>query len=280
MDAAQYERQGIVTKSAGYSWVGSGTNQVTYALTITNYPSPAYSNFEAYIFLAPSNSITGGPTEPNPDWVEADIITLAIQNSADGSANANLSYKTDDGNDNFFLTSVGTLSNASPIGTWSMTFSNDDNVTVTSPSGAVLNTTLQGNAPSFGNLITAYIGIQPNSTNNTGQQAVFSKFQITSNGIPLLSDSFTTPTLNSATWLVAAEDPTGVLQVPQNAAFMLNWTLPATGFTLQSSTNLADPNSWHATGLQSSTFNGQPTVIIPSTFVATNNPTFFRLVHP
>jgi hypothetical protein len=280
VDQPQYERQGIATVASAYSWVGSGTNQVTYSLTITNFPSPANSNFEAYIFLAPTNSITGGPTEPNPDWVEADIIALSIQNNADGSATGNLSYKTADGNDNFYQTSVGTVSSTSPVGTWTMTFTNDDFVTVTSPSGAVLNTSLQGNGSIFGNLVTAYIGIQPNSTNNTGQQAVFSKFQITSNGLPLLNDDFSTPALNASTWILAAEDPTGVLQIPQNAAFMLNWTLPATGFTLQSSTNLANPNSWQAVGLQSKIFNNQGTVIIPSTFVNTNSPGFFRLVHP
>lgn len=280
VDAPEFERQGIATTTSAYSWVGSGTNQVTYSLTITNFPSPAHSNFEAYIFLAPSNSISGGPTEPNPDWVEGDIITFSIQNNADGSAVGNLSYKTDDGNDNFFLTSVGTVTSPTPLGTWSITFTNDDDVTITSSSGTVSNITLGGNGSVFGNLITAYVGIQPNSTNNTGQQAVFSKFQIVSNGIPLLSDNFSTPTLNSSTWLLAAEDPSGLLQIPQNAALMLNWTLPATGFTLQSSSNLADTNSWHSPGLQSSTFNGQSTVIIPSTFLATNSASFFRLIHP
>ncbi len=281
VDEPKYERQGIATIASAYSWVGSGTNQVTYSLTITNFPSPANSNFEAYIFLAPSNSVTGGPTEPNPDWVEADIVTLSIQNNADGTATGNLSYKTADGNDNFYLTSVGTVSSPSPLGTWSITFTNNDYVTITSPSGAVTNTSFQiGDGSLFGNLVTAYIGIQPNSTNNTGQQAVFSKFQIISNGLPLLNDNFSTPTVNASTWLIAAEDPTGVLQIPQNAAFMLNWTLPATGFTLQTSANLADPNSWHASGLQSTIFNNQGTVIIPSTFTSTNNPGFFRLVHP
>jgi hypothetical protein len=280
VDTSQYERQGIATAASAYSWVGSGTNQVTYSLTITNFPSLANSNFEAYIFLAPTNSFSGGPTEPNPDWVEGDIITFSIQNNADGTATGNLSYKTDDGNDNAFLTSVGTVSSTSPLGTWSITFTNDDDVTITSSSGTVSNTTLGGNGPVFGNLVTAYIGIQPNSTNNTGQQAVFSKFQIVSNGIPLLSDNFSTATLNSSTWIVAAEDPAGLLQIPQNAALMLNWTLPATGFSLQSSSNLSDTNSWHNPGFQSSTFNGQGTVIIPSTFLATNNASFFRLVHP
>lgn len=137
-----------------------------------------------------------------------------------------------------------------------------------------------GIGAAFGNAVTAYVGVQPNLNENTTQQAVFSRFQIVSNNVTLLDDNFSSQSLNSSTWLIAAEDPNGLLQVPPNAEFMLNWTLPANGFSLQSSSNLTDTNSWHNPGLSSSLFGGKGTVIIPSTFVATNNPAFFRLVHP
>ena len=280
VDAQQYQRQGLASKASAYSWVGSGANPVTYSLTITNFPAGAYSNYEAYIFLAPTNSISGGPTEPNPDWVEPAILSLSIQNNADGSAHGTLSCKTDDPDDNAFQTNVCTVSSTTAIGTWTIAFTNDDFVTLTSPSGGVTNANPQGIGASFGNQVTAYVGIQPNDTNNTGQEAVFSRFQIASNGVTLLDDHFSSQSIDTSTWVVAAEDPAGLLQVPANAALVLNWTLPATGFSLQASSNLMDTNAWHAPGLSSSIFNGQGTVIIPSTFVATNNPTFFRLVHP
>ena len=280
VDAQQYERQGLASKASAYGWVGSGANPVTYSLTITNFPSGAFSNFEAYVFLAPTNSISGGPTEPNPDWNESTILSLSIQNQADGSAIGSLAVKTDDPNDNFFLTNVCTVASTTPVGTWSITFTNDDFLTLTSPSGGVTNVNPQGIGASFGSQVSAYVGIQPNSTDNTGQQAVFSRFQIVSNGVTLLDDNFSGLSVNTGTWVVAAEDPTGVLQVPPNAALMLNWTLPANGFSLQASSNLKDTNSWHSPALPTTVFNGQGTVIIPSTFLATNNPTFFRLIHP
>jgi len=280
VDAQQYQRQGLATKASAYGWVGSGANPVTYSLTITNYPSAAFSNFEAYVFLVPTNIFAGGPTEPNPDWNEANVVTLSIQNQADGSAIGTLSCKTDDPDDNAFQTNVCTVLSSTPIGTWSITFTNDDFVKLTSPSGGVTNANPQGIGASFGNQVTAYVGIQPNLNQNTGQQGVFSRFQIVSNSVTLLDDSFSSQSVDTGTWLVAAEDPAGLLQVPPNAALMLNWTLPANGFSLQASSNLSDTNSWHSPGLSSSIFNGQGTVIIPSPFVATNNPTFFRLVHP
>ncbi len=280
VDAQQYQRQGLASKASVYGWVGSGVNPVTYSLTITNFPSGAFSNFQAYVFLTPTNIFTGGPTEPNPDWVESDVLTLSIQNQADGSAIGTLSVKTDDPSDNAFQTNVCTVASTTPIGTWSITFTNDDFVTLTSPSGGVTNANPQGIGASFGNQVSAYVGVQPNLNQNTGQQGVFSRFQIVSNSVTLLDDNFSSQSVNTGTWVVAAEDPAGVLQVPPNAALMLNWTLPANGFSLQVSSNLTDTNSWHSPGLSSSTFSGQGTVIIPSTFMATNSPGFFRLVHP
>ncbi len=121
--------------------------------------------------------------------------------------------------------------------------------------------------------------MQPNSTNNTGQQAIFSQFQIVSNGVSLLSDSFATPTLSNQ-WAVAAEDPNGILQVPPSAAYLLTWNPPETGFNLQTNSNLANTNAWNNPGLPMYTFNGKGTVLIPASMVASNKTEFFRLINP
>ena len=277
VDAQQYQRQGIRTVASGYSWVGSGANPVTYSVTITNFPGPAYSNFEAYVFLVP-----GTPTEVNPDWNEPTVASLSIQNNADGTATATFGYKLDDSSDN--PTTLGIVTNTSVLGTWTMAFENDNDLVITSPGGATLNTNLDlfssGDGGNFSGPLTVYLGVEPNYTNNTGQQAIISQFQIVSNGIPLLSDAFTSPTLNTNTWAVAAEDPGGVLQVPPSAAYTLTWNLPDIGFNLQANKNLANTGSWFDPGLPKSLFNGQRTVLIPASWAATNNPGFFRLINP
>jgi hypothetical protein len=280
-DDPQYQRQGIRTVNCAYGWVGSGANPVTYSLTIAEFPSSAYSNFEAYIFFVPTNSASGGPTEPNADYVEGSVGQMNIQNHADGTATGQFQYKWADPDDSGGYLFLGSVSNSSPLGTWSITFSNNDNFTLTAPGGATYSTNLNtGDGLTYFNYpLGLYIGTRPNSTNNTGQQNIFSQFQVVSNAVTLLNETFSTPTLSS-TWALAAEDVNDILQVPPSTAYLLSWTLPDTGFNLQVSTNLANSGAWHDPGLTKTTFNGKRTVLIPSTMVATNSPALFRLVKP
>jgi hypothetical protein len=281
-DDPAYQRQGIRTVNAAYGWVGSGAHPVTYSLTIADFPNSAHSNFEAYIFFVPTNSASGGPTEANPDWYEIYVGMLSIQNHADGTASAGFQYKVDDAEGNDY-TYLGNVSGPSALGTWSITFSNNDYITLAAPGpgGATFSTNLAigDGSYAFGTPLGLYIGTRPNSTNNTGQQNIFSQFQVVSNAVTLLNETFSTPTLSS-TWAVAAEDVNDILQVPPGTAYLLSWTLPDTGFNLQVSTNLADSSAWHDPGLAKTTFNGKRTVLIPSTMVATNSPALFRLKKP
>jgi hypothetical protein len=280
----QYERQGIqtvetsTTKTNSFSWVGDGNGggfPVTYALTITNFPGSTFSNFQAHVFLVPYSTTL--PTEANPDWAEANLIYLDIENQADGTTSAQLRFKINNPAAN--APSFVTVTNPSALGTWSMTFSNDD-VTVTAPGGNTAVTNLPLNASFFYFLdpMTVYVGVQPDLTNNIGQLAAFSNFQIVSNGITLLNDSFTSATLNPNVWGIAAEDPGGVLQIPPSAALALTWNLPDSGFRLTVNTNLSHASSWQTSLLPKSLYNGRRTVLVPASYLNTNE--FYRLSNP
>jgi len=68
-----------------------------------------------------------------------------------------------------------------------MTFNQDVNVTVTTPSGTTKNFTLPPEVPPFfTGAMTVYVGDQPNAGANVGQTVVLSRFQIKNGDTPLL----------------------------------------------------------------------------------------------
>jgi hypothetical protein len=278
------QRQGIETtnnSTPGYAWAYSGTS--TYAMTITNFPSATYSNFEAHMYLVPFAN--NPPTELNPDWAEANIIDFSVAVNSAGIANGQFRYKAiingGAANENSNLLSLIVVTNPTPLGTWTLTLTGD-NVTITSPNSNSGSTNMTANTAannfSYGGL-TMYLGCQANSTNNIGQQMVYSGAKIVNSGVTTLSDNFTTATLNTNIWRLASEDPNGVLQIPPSAAYSLTWNLPAFGFRLVSCTNMSVASTnWHTSALPVGQFGTRGIALIPSSYLATN--TFYRLQSP
>ena len=256
---------------------------VTYSVTITNYPSATYSNFEAHILLVPSFS-TSIPTDINPDYQDPNVIRFLIQNQSDGSAAAQFTYKTGASASSTYISLV-TVTNPSPLGTWSLTLSNDS-VLVTTPSGNTATTNLPDGtaAGTFINPLAVYVGAQADLTNNIGQEAVLSHFQIVSNSIVnpavVFDDTFTTASVDLTKWTVRAEDPSGVFQIPSDAALALSWTLPDAGFRLTATSILHSPTNppWAEVTLTKVLVNGRRTVYLPSSYLNTNR--FYLLQNP
>jgi hypothetical protein len=275
---AQYERQGIETVSSQtnglYSWVDGG-NQTTYAMTITNFPSATYSNYLAYMWLVPF--FTTEPTSPDEDYSPASVVVVHVTVNSAGIGLGSILAKESIPNSNPL--SLVTVTNAlplGPLGTWTLA-ANGVTLTLTSPSGDTASTNLASSSAFFDPL-AVYVGAMANSTNNIGQKVVFSGFQIVSNGVTTLTDNFTSASLNTNKWMVQAEDPTGVYQVPVNAALLMSWSLPAAGFRITASTNLGVSSSWHSAGLLTFTTGGRGGAFIPSDWLTTN--TFYRLQDP
>jgi hypothetical protein len=247
--SGQYQRQNISTvTNSGYSWVGSAS-PVTYSVTIRSYPDASHSSFQTHIFLVAG--ATG--TDNTPDYNQPNVVFLDIQSQADGSALASFRYKTNEPAGNTFLYTaapaggtLGNISNSTPLGTWSMTFSQDTNVTVTAPGGATATFTLSPEAAAlFADPLTVYVGDQPNAGLNVGQTVVLGGFRITSGATSLLDDNFLSDlALDTATWQVAAGNASGVRLVGPDAAFWLSWTTPDQGFVLQTAPVLNDTTAW------------------------------------
>ncbi len=231
---AQYGRQSIYTVgSSGYSWVNAGA-PVTYSLTLANYPDRAHAGFQTHLFLVAGSGLQTWLN--SPDWNQPNVIFLDIGNAGDGTGYASFRYKTNLPNGNSMIYGEGTLASvgsSSPNGTWSLTFHDNTAGTITSPSGASSNFTLPADAAAlFADPIHVYVGVQPNQLGNIGESVSLTSFQIT--GTPTtINDTFSTASLDSGVWQMAAVDNAGIVSTPAGFPWWLNWTLPDDGFALE-----------------------------------------------
>ncbi len=283
----QYQRTNIkLLSNSGVGWLGQ-TN-VTYALTIKNFPSAAtYPGYQAHIMIT-----TGPGTAPYLDYADANLIFLDIHQNPNGTAFGAFRYKTNEPGGNAFVYGAGSLGVAGSstiLGTWSLTFNQDTNITVRSPDGTTFNTNITQDAASlFAEPLYVVFGAQPNQPANIGQEVVLANASITNAGTAtsVVNDNFLSDTnLDATIWTPLAGAPNTVFVFPLDPGQKLvKWTLPDTGFGLQTTTNLADPNSWttltgnEATGspLVTLSSSGARTVLVPSADLGPAQ-SFFRL---
>jgi hypothetical protein len=226
-------------------------NPVTYSATITNYPGTNNPNYQTHIFLIPG---TPPAIETAPDFDEPDLIFLDIHNNADGTAYAAFRYKINQptnediyGPDNGTSGTLAVLNASSIIGSWSMSFNNDTNVTLYGPGGVSTNFSISSSvAEQFVDPLTVYVGSQPNSAANIGQSVVLSDFSITGNDAPVNDNFATDASLDLTTWQTVVGDPTTIQLVPPGSSWWLSWNLPDSGFYLQTTSNLSGTNGWTA----------------------------------
>ncbi len=265
-----------------YSWVGQGATPVTYSLTIASYPT-SYYYFQSQIFLVPN-----GGNDASVDWSAATVLALDIRNVPGGLATATFRYKTNlpSANADQYQPAVLVCSNG-VLGTWSMTFLNDTNVTVTAPNGASTNFALpEAAAMEFYNPLSVYFGNQQNGAANAGQASTYSRVKVSGVAIsPEIDETFAGPDLNpdpaNAKWKVVGEMPSCVFIVRSDHKWWVNWTLPDTGFSLQGSPTLAaaswvtDPQ-W--TNLVNTALGNR--MLIPASSLPSAPKSFFRMMKP
>jgi hypothetical protein len=250
---AQYQRQNIYSRaSAGYTWVNV-PQPVTYSLTLADYPDGTHSGFQSHLFLVPGSNLPDW--ESSPDWNEPNLIFLDIGNNANGGGYASFRYKTNLPNGNTMVYNanpangpagtIASIGSPTPNGTWSITFSNNTEVTLTAPNGAVTNFSLPSAAAAmFADPMHVYAGIQPNQIGNIGQSLTIKRIKITG-ATNNVDEDFSVPgVLTGTTWNISAGDRTGLIQVPADAVFWFSWALPDTGWTMQWAEDL-DNNFWN-----------------------------------
>ncbi len=278
---SQYQRQSLRTMNPAYGWMDAG-KPVTYSMTIKEFPDSAHSSFQAHIFLVPGDNVAR--TDASPDYSQANVVFVQIVNQSDGSASASFLYKTNQpsGNSMFWNTdpakggvgNLATITNATTIGTWSVTLSNNA-ITLKTPSGTSTNFTMPAEAAAlFAGPGYAYFGVQPNQLANIGQSAIFSRIQIEGTDVTI-DEEFLGSQLLPDTWEYAAEDVAGIVLVPK--ALWISWTLPAVGYTVQSALSLAS-DAWQTLDFTNIVQVADRRQVLLPMADATNAVQFYRVV--
>jgi hypothetical protein len=287
-------RYQVATPSdSGYSWVGSPS--VTYSWTITAFPTNTAYSTQQHFFIVNGEP---GQYDQAADYNLADCIFLTVQADNHGGGVCNFRYKTNEAggngmlfntlsptnaaNTNFWpVMPIASLDNPSAIlGTWSLTFANTTNVTITAPGGLSTNFNMDPvSAALFVDPVTLLLGAQPNG-NNYGSEVVLGNFSVTGNAAPFSDDFLTDTSLNPTYWKNLSNDTNGLVEVPPGSKFWVGWSLPATGFGLQVAPQLLSSNiQWVSlASLLTIRDNGQLMSLIATNNLPGTNQNYFTVV--
>lgn len=289
-----YQRQIIRTVNSDYSWntATATANTTTYSMNIAAFPGVNYPGFASQMFLVPQAGMIGAPADNDIDWDSADVADLYVTINPDKSATGTFQYKVNQSSSWNASLIVTNRCASGALGTWSLTFNNNTNVTMTAPDNTSTNFNIPaGDASLFQDPLFVYVGDQPNTSANIGQSSTISQVTITG-AAATINDNFTS--LNPATWANdTSADPLGIIITAPDALFSVTWPTPDGGFTnLYATDNLLNsiangqwltlPTSatgWVAVGgVQRFTEVNQSTLNAAFGFAPTN--CFIGLYHP
>jgi hypothetical protein len=241
----QWERQNIRTSGTNYSWIGR-SGPVSYSLDLAKHAS--VDGFRLHMYLVPGIS---NPNRPDSDWHETNILMVAIYSNPNGGAWASIHAKhsAPDSNGQMFTAAAnggGDLGGSAGI--WTLTLSQDTNLVLTVPGGGTLNLTIPAAFLDVWRTLPELqfaVGVMPGDVNRVGQKAILKGVSVTGAAGPNINSDFLTSPLDTTnTWTISAVSSTfGVQQIPTDAVYWVNWTLPANGFRLQATPAL-NPAAW------------------------------------
>ena len=272
----QYDRQTLRSATPQYSWIGVATpaKPVTYSLTISNYSTKP--GMGTVFYLVPGTGLAVG--QNFPDYGQPRCLAGYLYNNADGTANLRLAYKNDVGgsngtvpNDLYGVGSPNDLWPANPawvpgdprapgtgiggtlasvngtsiLGKWSISFTGNTDFTITSPSGQTASGSLPNvvTAQLWADPMYAYFGTVPGLPERIGERVVFSNIAITGGPNEIAGD--VDDNLASGLLEKSASVPPGIVFInPSDQPFWFTWTLPATDYTVEQSTDLGKTSTW------------------------------------
>jgi hypothetical protein len=284
-DGAQWQRNAIVTPAGAgpYFWASQGSYPVTYSLTIKDFPAAAnHGGFEAHMYIGNIDTDTGNSqTSGAPDWNLPDIFIFRVENVAAGGAMAQIQWKTNYPAAN--ATNIPVVVNGpSVVGTWNVTFTDSTSGTLTGPGNISTNFTIPAEAVAL-NFSPASSFIQfgmfkndgANDGRNNGAHGAFSQVKFTGAAAPF-EDDFTATTL-TAKYEWRKTSATAVQHISTDAAWLVEWTLPAAEFNPQAAGSVLGP--W-TTPTFTSTYLGNSKIhaLIEKSALPVGKDGFFRLI--
>jgi len=283
-DGDQWQRNAITTpeNTGPYLWASQGTYPVSYSCTIADFPANAdHQGFEAHMYLV--NGDTSGNNQLNgaTDWNSPDIFIFRLENAAGGGARAQIQWKTNFPSSN--ATNIPVIVDGPTVlGTWTVTFTDATSGSLSGPGITTTNFTMPEDAVlnNF-NSGSSYLqfGMFKNDGANDGHNnqthGTFSR--VTFNGVVApFDDNFSGPTLTN-TYAWRKTSATAVQHVPPGAVWLVNWTLPATGFNVQGAAAVQGP--WSAPNLIASyQAGGMAHAMIAQSALPGANASYFRLI--
>lgn len=256
-----YDREELATTDQNQSWVG-GTYPVKYSFTLLDYPA---NIGQTHIMLIPANS--AGNSLYNDQFIDyqASNELWMIVGPGGGGVIASVQWKTNLPNNNPSHTEL-TITNATAVGTWTLTFNSATNGTLTAPGATpkAFTITDPNVVSDFGNPLVAYFGLQPNSTAGEGEYEDWAAISVSGVAGTQESDDFTTEQSFDPNnyWSNNSSSLASVQLVTTNTPYWVNWTLPAGGYALGTAmsvtgnTNTVDP--WMLPEYYNG-YNGSPT---------------------
>ncbi len=263
--AFTYNQEGFGTVDANQSWVGATPSAPkSYAITFADFDTvDNYTLYSQFVPSAPS-------VNPFVVYGSANALVWSITHVATGFTTS-VNWKTNapnSGTPNNALSLVTTSMNGR--GTWTLTFTNDTDGTVTAPDGTSGSFSLPPDmAALFADPLTILFGTAPNNTGGFGQWIDISRITITNVAGLNEDDLFTQDDgLNTNLWDPGFSlDPGSVLQVSTNTPFWVTWNVPDQGFGLGTKASLSGgTNQWFTPNYYGggATSNTTPTQMGPS----------------
>ncbi|HEU5070946.1 MAG TPA: hypothetical protein VFV96_11125 [Verrucomicrobiae bacterium] len=305
-----YDRQEIMSRqTSGLSWIGNATagNPVTYSFTVTNFPTdPATYGCIAYLFFSPN----AGWNPSAPDWNNTNCAMAVLQFGGDG-ATLRFQYKVNEDNQNAmygggteprgaytnapgswdgvtanYLESgnLGAVTCPTLLGTWSIKFTSDTNITLIAPDNTSTNLVIPpynaGKLAPTDAGFNLYLGFQANNQASLNRAAVFSSFAVEGAPSAFNEDFMAESALDTvSTWDTSVSSgPNGVRIVPAGSAYWLNWSLPDTGFAAEAAGTLTNSAGWTPLAGPVVGLVNQRAQLVASSELPAGNSAFFRLI--
>ena len=267
-----------------FAFIGS-TEPVSYSFTLNSFPdAAAYPGFQAHIFLVP-----GFPgTAQSPDWNEPTVIFMDIKAGGDTNPpNATFRIKTDQPGGNNELYAGGephtVVNSATVTGTWTLTATGQV-FTMTAPDGTI-SAPIDIGAEAAALFaaepvqIRAYFGIQPNAEANKGQSVRVGQVEIKKGTTVLISDTFAGTELDPLVWTANAAAGGILLVPPDDAGYIVTWTVPDAGFSLQTAGSVTG-SPWSNLDVTPTAIGTTKQAVIPKSSLPVGETLFFRMLKP